>query len=171
MLLRAQKESLVEKLTGELNSSRICLLFTYTRLTSQGNRALRDQAWQENGRIRMISNNLLRLIIKAQDRKIDLPTKPLALAYGFTDEVTAAKTLVNFAKETETLEIIGGWIDGAFLPTSEIKTLAALPGKQVLQAELVGSLAGLLENLVYNLQYPLQQLIFVIKAVEKKKGE
>lgn len=171
MLLRAQKETLVQKLTEELRNSRVSLLFSYTRLTSQGNRQLRDQSWQEHGRIRMISNNLLRLILKAQNREIDLPEKPLALAYGFADEVSAAKILVNFAKETETLKIIGGWVDNTFLETGELKTLASLPSREILQSELVGSLAGLFQGLVYSLEYPIQQLALVIKAIEEKKGE
>jgi large subunit ribosomal protein L10 len=143
-ILRAQKEDLVAKLTEELHSSRVALVFAYTALNMKANDILRTRAFEGGAKVKMISNNLLRLILKNISRELEIPERTLALAYGFQDEVIAAKTLVEFAKETETLEVLGGWIDGNFFDTSQIKTLATLPTKVALQAQLVGRLNGMI---------------------------
>jgi len=168
-LFRAQKVSLVDSLTEELKNSRVSVVFAYKALNMKANDKLRTQAFAEHGKIKMLSNNLLRLILKNQDKELELPQKQLALAYGFTDEVTAAKLLIDFAKETESLEVLAGWIDGKFFDATAVKTLATLPSKEVLQAQVVGRLAGLIQGLVYNLNYPLQKFAYVVQAIEQNK--
>ncbi len=172
-LLRAQKESLVENLVEELKNSRISLIVAYQHLNAKGNLSLRDKAFEQKGKLKMLSNNLLKLILKNlnQDKELEIPSRQLAIAYGFEDEVTAAKLLSDFAKETEALEVLGGWIDGKFFSAADVKTLASLPSKETLQAQVVGRLAGLMQGLVYSLNFPLQQFAFVVKAVEASKGE
>jgi len=169
-LIRAQKEELVTKLIGELESSRVALVFSYTALNMKANDDLRTRAFEKNAKVRMISNKLLALILKKVDREMEIPSKQLAIAYGFEDEVEAAKTLVEFGKETETLEVLGGWIDGSYFDASQVKTLSSLPGKDALQAQLVGKLGGLIGSLAYSLNYPLQKLAFVVKAIEENKN-
>jgi len=105
-----------------------------------------------------------------QGKELEIPSRQLAIAYGFEDEVTAAKLLSDFAKETEALEVLGGWIDGKFFSSADVTTLASLPSKETLQAQVVGRLAGLIQGLVFNLNFPLAQFAFVVKAVEQSKN-
>lgn len=170
-ILRAQKEDLVAKLTEELQNSRIALVFAYTALNMKANDTLRTRAFEGGAKVKMISNTLLAIILKNIGKELEIPQKTLALAYGFEDEVIAAKTLVEFAKETETLEVLGGWVDGNFFDASQIKTLATLPNKETLQAQLVGRLNGLIGGLAYSLNFPIQKLAFVIEAVKSASGE
>lgn len=168
-LIRAQKESLVENLLTELRDSRVALIIGYSRLNMKANDELRTKAFEQNGKIKMISNTLLALVLKKLGREMEIPSKQLAVAYGFEDEVVAAKTLVAFGKETETLEVLGGWINGSFFDAAQVQTLASLPGKEQLQAQVVGRLAGLIQSLVYNLNYPIQKFAFVVNAIEQSK--
>ena len=168
-LLRSQKETLVEKLLNELKDSRVSLVVSYSKLAMGANDSLRNKSYEQHGKIKMISNTLLALILKKLDRQLDIPQKQLALAYGFQDEVSAAKLLMDFAKETEALEVIGGWVDGVFFDTAQIKTLASLPSREQLQAQVIGRLYGMLQGLVYNINYPLQKLAYVVKALEESK--
>jgi len=165
-LLRAQKEDLVTKITQELKDSRVALVFAYTALNMKANDTLRTNAFERGAKVKMLSNNLLALILKNVGREMDIPAKQLAIAYGFQDEVEAAKTLVAFAKETDTLEVLGGWIDGNFFDATQVKTLSSLPNKETLQAQLVGRLGGLIGGLVYSLNFPLQKFAYVIEAVK-----
>lgn len=168
-LIRAQKETLIQNLTSELENSRVSLIVAYTKLGMKANDTLRSQAFEQSGKIKMISNTLLALILKKLGRGLEIPEKQLAIAYGFTDEVTAAKTLVQFGKETDSLEVLGGWIDGNFFDAAQVKTLATLPGKDQLRAQVVGRLNGLIQELVYNLNFPLQQFAFVVNAINESK--
>ncbi|MEK7548440.1 MAG: 50S ribosomal protein L10, partial [Patescibacteria group bacterium] len=62
-----------------------------------------------------------------------------------------------------------GWVDGRFFTGEEIRSLAALPGRNALQAQLVGRLGGLIHRLVYNLNFPLRGLVFVTQAIAESK--
>lgn len=169
-LLRNQKEKLVTELEAELKNSRIILIFAYSNLNNKLNLELRDRSFEVNGKIKMISNNLLTIVLKSLNQSLDLPQKQLALAYQFEDEVSAAKLLSEFAKKTNSLEILAGWIDGEFFTSSKIKTLATLPNKEVLLGQVVSRLSGIIQGLVYNLNYPLQKFVYVISSVEKSKN-
>ena len=168
-LIRAEKETLVENLLNGLKESRVSLLVSYTKLNMKANDDLRNRAFEQNAKVKMISNTLLALILKKMDRTMEIPQKQLALAYGFEDEVTAAKMLATFTKETESLEVLGGWIDGTFFDMAQVKTLASLPGKEQLQAMVVGRLHGLIQGLVYNLNFPIQKLAYAVSAIEESK--
>ncbi|MEK7171262.1 MAG: 50S ribosomal protein L10 [Patescibacteria group bacterium] len=170
-ILRAQKVDLVAKLTEELQNSRVALVFAYTALNMKANDTLRTRAFEGGAKIKMISNTLLAIILKNIGKELEIPQKTLALAYGFNDEVIAAKTLVEFAKETEALEVLGGWVDGNFFDALQVKTLATLPNKETLQAQLVGRLNGLIGGLAYSLNFPIQKLAFVMEAVKSASGE
>ncbi|MEK7535170.1 MAG: 50S ribosomal protein L10 [Patescibacteria group bacterium] len=165
-ILRAQKEELVTRLISELQDSRVSIIFAYGALDMKANDTLRTKAFNAGARVKMVSNNLLKLILKGIGKEMEIPSRQLAISYGFNDEVEAAKVLVDFAKETDTLEILGGWIDGNFFDASQVKTLATLPNKETLQAQLVGGLGGLIGSLAYSLNYPIQKFAFVIEAVK-----
>lgn len=167
-LLKAQKVTLVEDIVKDLNESRISLVVAYSKLNMKSNDQLRDKSFEQGGKVKMISNTLLALILKRVGLSIEIPQKQLALAYGFQDEVTAAKLLVDFAKETGSLEILGGWVDGKFFDAIIIKQLSTLPSKEQLQAQVIGRLMAVTQKLVYNIHYPLQQLAYVVKALEEK---
>jgi len=168
-ILRAEKETLVNKLTSELADSKVAIVFAYKSLNSKANLKLRDTTFDQGGKIKMISNNLLRLVLSNQKRELEIPEKQLSIAYGFTDEVVAAKVLADFAKETESLEVLAGWIDGKFFAAADVKTLASLPSKEALQGQVVSRLAGIIQGLVYNLNFPLQQFAYVVQAIGESK--
>jgi len=168
-LIRAEKETLISQLESELQGSRVALVIGYSKLNMKANDDLRSKAFEQHGKIKMISNTLLNLLLKKLGRSMEIPAKQLALAYGFEDEVVAAKTLVDFGKESENLEVLGGWIDGTFFDMAAVKTLASLPGKEQLRAQVVGRLNGLIQGLVYNLNYPLQKFAYVVNAIEQSK--
>lgn len=165
-LIRSQKETLITNLTSEVGESRIALIVAYTRLHMKANDDLRTKAFDQGAKIKMISNSLLTLLLKNLGRQMDLPQKTLAIAYGYQDEVEAAKSLVSFGKETEALEVLGGWIDSTFFDVSAVKTLSSLPSKETLQAQLVGRLGGIIGSLAYSLNYPIQKFAFVVEAVK-----
>lgn len=170
-ILRAQKEELVTRLISELNDSRVSIIFAYTALNMKANDTLRTKAFNAGAKVKMVSNNLLKLILKGAGKEMEIPSKQLAISYGFNDEVEAAKVLVDFAKETETLEILGGWVDGNFFDASQVKTLSSLPNKETLHAQLVGRLGGLIGSLAYSLNYPIQKFAFVIEAVKSAQPQ
>ena len=68
-------------------------------------------------------------------------TGQLLYAVSSDDEVAPAKVLANFAKTHEALDLLGGFSDlGNALSEEEVKTLAAMPTKNELIAQVVAQL-------------------------------
>ena len=67
----------------------------------------------------------------------DYLTGPTALASS-TDPVAAAKAVVEFAKTTDKIEIVGGAMGTQVLTPEGVQALASLPSLDELRAKLIG---------------------------------
>ena len=67
-----------------------------------------------------------------------------AVLLGYEDVVGAAKALLEFADEHDQVVIKGGVLDGKPMTPDQVKALADLPSKEVLQAMLLGVLVWVL---------------------------
>jgi large subunit ribosomal protein L10 len=82
------------------------------------------------------------------------------LIYGFSeDAVAAAKVVAEFAKTNDKLVIRGGAYGGKALDINGVKTLASIPTKEVLLAQLLGLM-----------QSPISRTARVLAAIAEKKG-
>ena len=83
------------------------------------------------------------------------------LIYGFSeDAVAAAKVLSDFAKGNDKLIVKGGAYAGKVLSADGVKSLAAIPSKEVLLAQLVGLM-----------QSPISRIARVLAAIADKRTE
>ncbi|MBI4435712.1 50S ribosomal protein L10, partial [Candidatus Uhrbacteria bacterium] len=88
---------------------------------------------------------------------------------GFDDEVAAAKLIAEFAKDRETIQIVGGILEGKFVGTNAIKQLATLPSREQLLAQLVRSLNAPISGFVNVLAGNLRSLVYVLNAIKTAK--
>ena len=64
------------------------------------------------------------------------------------DALTAAKVLGDFAREFERPTVKAGLVDGKAVPPEHVKRLGQIPSREVLLAQIAGSLNGLLYSFV-----------------------
>jgi len=92
-----------------------------------------------------------------------------AIVTGESDVCAAAKILKGFAAEFQRPSVKVGVLDKAIISKDQIKALADLPPKEVLQAQLLGVLKSPLQKLVTLLNEPGASLARLLKArVEKE---
>jgi large subunit ribosomal protein L10 len=83
------------------------------------------------------------------------------LIYGFSeDAVAAAKVIVDFAKTNDKLVLKGGAYGGKALDVNGVKTLASIPSKEVLLAQLLGLM-----------QSPISRTARVLAALAEQRAE
>jgi large subunit ribosomal protein L10 len=80
-----------------------------------------------------------------------------------------ASKLMEFVKKDEKPEVKLGWMDGKMLSLTDIKALAKLPSKLELIATLISRLQGPAYGLVNVLNANARNLVYALKALEKKK--
>ena len=94
-----------------------------------------------------------------------------AIVTGESDVCAAAKILKNFSTEFQKPAVKVGVLDKAIISKEQIRALADLPPKEVLQAQLLGVLKSPLQKLVMLLNEPAASLARLLKARIEKEGE
>ena len=86
-------------------------------------------------------------------------TTSLAISHG--DPIAPMRVVNKFAKQFNGAKftIKAGFMDGKVLSLDEVSALAELPSKEVLQAQVLGTMLA-----------PITSLAIVIKAIAEKKG-
>lgn len=171
LLTRTKKEQLVSDMGEKLTGSPAVLLVNYQGLKVNEINDLKDKLGKAGISFQVIKNTLFKIALKKANIAIDeaLLDQPIALVWGNADEVQPAKITVDFGKEAEKLEIVGGIINNQFVEPVIIKQLAALPGREELYAKLVGTLNAPMYRLVNSLQGNLRSLVYILEQYRQNK--
>jgi large subunit ribosomal protein L10 len=128
---------------------------------------LRARLRESGTRFRIVKNSLTeRAADEAGASALkDLLTGPTALAFVTGDAALAAKALNDAARALHTLEFKGGLMDGGALSASDVVAIARLPAREVLHAQLVGTIAAPITGLVRGLNALIAGLAIQLQAI------
>lgn len=151
------------------------VLVDYQGIPSDETYALRKELRSKKIKMTVVKNTIASLVWKelgAGDGVGGIPKGPLAICYN-GDPVVVASALTEYKKKNKKtkLEIKGGLLDRKVIPSAEVAKLAALPGKQQLYGQLVGTLAAPMQGLVQVTAGALRKLLYAVKAIEEKKAK
>jgi large subunit ribosomal protein L10 len=172
-LKREEKEQVVQVLHGELEKSQAVFVTDYMGLNVERITKLRRDIAGAGGSYQVVKNTLLRRASEGTPVAgiEQFFVGPTAVAIARSDAVAVAKALVNFARDNEKLEIQGGILGSRSMSPADIQELAKMPPKEVLLARMLGSLNAPVSNFVGVLAAIISQLVYVLKAIENKKGQ
>ena len=117
-------------------------------------------------------NTLAKIAVKDTNYELlsDLLTGPIAIAFGYGDQVMPAKALAKFIKETEKGKIVGAVLDGKLLSEEEAKALASLPSKQEIYAKMLGCINSPASGIANSINAVMSQLTRAMAAVRDQKS-
>lgn len=95
---------------------------------------------------------------------------PVILSVSKEDETGPAREIKTLSKEIKTLAILEGLVDGKIASKDMVMALADLPSKDVLRAQVVGTIKAPITGFVNVLAGNLRSLINVLNAVAAKKA-
>ncbi|MDA9619857.1 50S ribosomal protein L10 [Alphaproteobacteria bacterium] len=156
---RTQKEEMVTFLKGVFGTSASVVVVRNRGLNVAEMSDLRGKMREQGATLKVAKNRLARLALEGT--KIEGLGDHLngATVLGYSEDVVAAaKVLVNYAKDNEKIEIVGGTMESTILDESGVKTLAALPGLDELRGKIVGLLQAPAGKLASITQAPAGQL-------------
>ncbi len=159
-LNRNEKAAVVTDVSAQAARSQTLALAEYRGLTVAQLDLLRRQAREKGVYLHVLKNTLARRAVAGTPFEAASDAMVGPLIYGFSeDAVAAAKVIADFAKGNDKLVIKGGAYAGKVLTVDGIKTLAAIPSREV----LISQVAGLLKS-------PIQRLAGVLAALALKQG-
>ena len=150
---RDQKAAVVEELSEEIRGADAIFAVDYRGISVAEAADLRNRLREADTRFRVVKNSLTeRATDKAgADALKPLLEGPTALAFVGGDAAVAAKELNDAGRAFGTLEFKGGMMDGAVLSADDVRSIARLPARDVLHAQLVGTIASPIVGLVRTL--------------------
>lgn len=172
-ITKEKKREIVADYVERMSGSQAIILTDYRGLTVANITELRIRLREVGGGFQVVKNTLFDRAL--QDAGISMPEEqlegPIAVGYCFEEAPPVAKALMEFAKESATLKIHGAILGNQFLDVEGVRSLAALPAREVLLAQLVGAVQGPMSGLVTTITAPMRELVQVLQARSDQSQE
>jgi large subunit ribosomal protein L10 len=170
--LKERKAELIDQLEAELKGSSSMIIADYRGLSVKQLAELRNEIRPHDASFYVAKNTLARIAVQRAgvEGLLEFLTGPTAIAFCKADAAPVAKALAKASKDTQILQIKGGLIDGAVLDADGIKTLATLPSRDQLHAQLVVALNGPIQGLASTLAAIPRGLVVALDQIEKQKA-
>jgi len=168
---REEKKQLVSDLHSRLEKAQGAFLVHYKGLKVSDINSLRNKLRDTGAEFQVIKNRLLKLACQGTETELikDHMEGPTAITLTYDDLIGPAKTLVDFSKNFEQLEIKSGQISGKEINAEAVRQLAQLPGREVLLSQVLSAMQAVPASFVRLLGGIMGQLLNVLKAIEQQK--
>lgn len=169
------KEISENRIKNTVKESNAVFIIKYSGLSGPDLNALRQNLKGSNANLfvaknsvtrRALSGSGLELLIKAVEG-------PCGLVFVKEEPVSASRVLYNFSKDHEHLKLEGGILRDPqiqVLEQKDIESMAKLPSREVLRAQLVMTLNSPIFGLVFALNQVLAKFVYCLEQIKQKKG-
>ncbi|MGZ4199058.1 MAG: 50S ribosomal protein L10 [Thermoleophilia bacterium] len=170
-MLRKDKEAVVEEATRLLAATEALYLSDYRGLTVSELTELRAKLRDGGATLRVLKNTLARRAAAdaGRDQIVPLLSGPTAVTFCGDDPVAPAKALVEFMRTHPQLVVRGGLLQGATVAVDGVRALSALPPRDVLIGQVVGTMAAPLTGLVTVLQGTISGFARALQQIVEQK--
>lgn len=169
---KAKNITIATELKEKLGKAKSLVLTDYRGMTHKQAEDLHRFVKKAEAEYVVVKNSLLCVAskdtrYKIQDTKDLIGPTGALLSYG--DEILPLKELAKFIKTTTLPKIKFGYVGGQRYSGIDIENIAKLPGKEVLQGQLVGRLSSPIFGLVYSLNYNISKLVYILGQISVKQ--
>jgi large subunit ribosomal protein L10 len=169
---KEKKKQILAGYIDNMSKSQALILTDYRGLSVADITELRQKLREDKGKLQVVKNTLFKLAL--EETGTSIPPEQLqgtiAVGYCLEEVPPVAKILMDFAKQSNILEVRGALLGESFLDANGVKNLADLPPREVLMAQLVGAFQGPASSLASTLIAPLRELTQVLQA-RAEQGE
>ena len=168
---KPEKIQSVERLREIVEASSTAILTDQTGLNVKQMSEMRKRLEAVGASLTVVKNTLFRLATAGT------PMAPLgeglegptALAYSAGEPAAVAKAIATFIREARVGAVKRGFVEGSLLAPDEVNDLATLPPREVLVAQVVGSLVSPMSSLLGVMQMVLANFAFTLHSVAEKR--
>lgn len=166
---RNEKEVMVKMLQGVFAEAGSVVLSEYSGMTVAQMEDLRAKAREQGAGVKVVKNRLAKIALKGTPAEgaADMLKGPVAIAYA-DDMISAPKVTVDFAKDVDAFNIIGGFMGDEIFDVSGIDALSKLPSREELIGMVASRLLGTASSITSRLMSQGSALSGAIKVIEEK---
>ncbi len=157
-----QKQQAVADLAERIQGSVAGIIVDYKGITVEDDTKLRKELRENGVKYTVVKNTLIkRAAEKAGLNGIDdVLNGTSAIATSAEDYVAAARILQKFADNHDNFKVKTGYLDNEVISLEKIQSLAKLPSREVLLANVLGAF-----------QAPIASFARAVQAIVDKSGE
>ena len=170
---REQKATLVASLKDEFAQSKASFLVNFRGLSVEQVQSLRKGLRSKGGHMKVAKARLMKLAAEDMpEAQVMLPffKEQIGLVFAKEETTSIAKVLSDFARDNEALTIVAGSLERVLLDEAAVKRIALLPSREVLLAQLCGTLQAPITGLVIALTMVQLKLLWALKQIGEKKS-
>jgi large subunit ribosomal protein L10 len=166
------RDKVVGKIKDGVTKQQASILVNYNKISSGDISSLRKVLQKNKAKMYSSRNSLVKVALKGTEMSSLAEDLKGTTAFIWTDADASvvSKLLVKFSEKNETFAIRGGVFQKSVLRKEDIKRLADLPAKEVLVAQLLGTLQSPMTRLARTLNGKTTELILILKQLSEKRG-
>lgn len=171
MATKAFKKDKIEAIKEKLQKAQVAIVTEYKGFSVEEIMNLRRKLQKDGGDYMVTKNTLAKIAVKDTPYEVltDAFKGPIALAFGFEDQVSPAKALAAFIKEAKKGEVIAAALDGKLLSAADAKALANLPSREEIYAKMLGCINSPASGIANATNSVITQLVRTMAAVRDAK--
>src|SRR3982750_1634603 len=167
---REEKSATIKEIAADIEAAEAIFAVDYRGISVAQAAELRSKLREADASFRIVKNRLTKIAADqaGEERLAELLQGPTALTFVRGDTAQAAKAITTFNKEHEVLAYKGGFMDVTSLDEAAFKSIAKLPGREVLNGQLAGVVASPITGLVRGLGSMIQGLALQLGQIAEK---
>ncbi|SHH17373.1 LSU ribosomal protein L10P [Thermosyntropha lipolytica DSM 11003] len=167
-----EKQKIVKAIEEDIKESTLVVFTDFRGLTVEEMTNLRVKLRIPGVKYKVLKNTMIRFALRNLGHE-DIAEQiegPNAVLFSKDDPVTPAKVLFDFIKETKKLEVKGGILEGKLVTADKVKALADLPPREVLVAQVLGTMQAPIQGLVTVLNANIAGLVRALDQIREQKA-
>jgi large subunit ribosomal protein L10 len=169
----AEKERILQDTSERIREVQGLYLADFSGMSVHSLSQLRRKCREQNVQFRVIKNTLLKRAFNARgitelDRFLEGPT---GLVFSPDSEVSPAKILSDFAKESEKPRIKAAVVNGRLFDEKAVAMLATLPSREVLMSQVLATLIAPLTTLLAAIDATVALPAVMADVLEKERAK
>ncbi len=174
-MVNQKNKDALQGIKQTFSENQYVFMVDYKGLTVSKISELRNQLRQSDSEMKVLKNTLVLIVLKElypdiYDQVKDILKGPTAIIFSKKEPVAPAKVLVDFVKKNENTALKGGILESKIINGNEVKSLSALPSKEVLIAKLLMLFNSPITGFVGVLQGNFRNIVYVLDAIKDKKS-
>ncbi|HVD39631.1 MAG TPA: 50S ribosomal protein L10 [Solirubrobacterales bacterium] len=167
---REEKSAAIQEIAADIEAAEAIFAVDYRGISVPQAAELRSKLREADASFRIVKNRLTKRAADqvGEERLAELLSGPTALTFVRGDTAQAAKAITTFNKEHEVLTYRGGFMGTTSLDEAAFKSIAKLPGREVLNGQLAGVVASPLTGLVRGLGSMIQGLALQLGQIAEQ---
>jgi large subunit ribosomal protein L10 len=170
--IRPEKEAIVSGLRKTLEDVSYIVLVNGSGLNMEATDDLRARLANQDADMQVVKNDFVRIatqgtVLEEGCANLEGPTM---LIIGRGDPSAIAKEIKKFHAEKGVPVVKGGQLGTQVLTAADVEAIASIPPREVVLAQVVGTIAAPMTQLVGVMNQKVLSLLYVLKAAADKKA-